>query len=75
VEEVRDPGEPLSVFPNPLSEGVLHFNKEVSGTIYNLVGQPLVELKDAFHVNLPLLEEGMYILRSQEGEAVQFIVK
>lgn len=74
MEEVQDPGEPLKVFPNPLSEGVLYFNKEVSGMIYNLVGQPLVELKDAFHADLPQLGEGMYIFRSQEGETVQFIV-
>lgn len=74
VEEVPDPSEPLTVFPNPLTEGVLYFSKEVSGIIYNLVGQPLVELKDAFHVNLPHLGEGMYIFRSQEGETVQFIV-
>jgi hypothetical protein len=73
-EEIPDPLEPLAVYPNPLTEGLLYFNKEVSGVIFNLLGQPVVELHEAHYAELTHLEGGMYILRSQEGEAVRFMV-
>jgi len=66
--------EPLSIYPNPVAEGVFYFNKRVSGSIYNLMGQKMMELEDASVARVPQLGEGYYIFRSQEGETVQFIV-
>jgi hypothetical protein len=73
-QEIPDPDEPLSIYPNPASEGVIHFNRQVSGTIFNLMGQPLMELKFTSRARIPHLGEGYYIFRSKEGEVVQFIV-
>ena len=66
--------EPLSIYPNPVSEGLFYFNKRVTGAIYNIMGQKLMELEDAEYAHVPLLGEGIYIFRSQEGESVQFMV-
>jgi len=74
VHESPDPGAPLSIYPNPVAEGVFYFNKRVSGVIYNMMGQKMMELKDAEHANIPRLGEGFYIFRSLEGESIQFIV-
>lgn len=74
IEEIPDPEEPLSIYPNPVAEGIFHFNKEVSGTIYNLMGQPQLELEQTDHAEIPLLGEGFYLFRSREGEVIQFIV-
>ena len=66
--------EPLSIYPNPVVEGVFYFNKRVSGVIFNIMGQHMMELKDADYASIPQLGEGFYIFRSTEGESVQFIV-
>lgn len=67
--------EPLSIYPNPVTDGVLYFNKMVSGAIYNLMGQRLLEVEDATQAGVPRLGEGLYIFRSREGESIQFIVR
>ena len=66
--------EPLFIYPNPVAEGVFYFSKRVSGAIYNIMGQRLMELEDTVVARVPQLGEGLYIFRSQEGESVQFIV-
>jgi len=68
------PMEPLTIYPNPVSEGVFHFNKRVSGAIYNLMGQKMMELKEKEQADVSRLSAGFYIFRSEEGESVQFIV-
>ncbi len=67
--------EPLSIYPNPVAEGVFYFNKRVTGAIYNIMGQRMMELEDATIARVPQLVEGFYIFRSQEGESIQFIVR
>lgn len=66
--------EPLSIYPNPVSEGVFYFNKRATGAIYNIMGQKMMEVKDAEYVQVPSLGEGFYIFRSERGESVQFMV-
>ncbi|MDF1575132.1 MAG: CotH kinase family protein [Bacteroidales bacterium] len=68
------PREPLSIFPNPVSEGVFHFNKRVSGAIYKLSGQKMMELVNTERAQVPQLNPGVYIFRSAEGESVKIIV-
>ena len=74
LEERPELREPLSIYPNPVSEGMLYFNREVSGTIFNLMGQPLMELEETDHAGIPQLGQGYYIFRSREGETIRFIV-
>ena len=74
VQENQDLREPLSIYPNPVAEGVFYFNRRVSGAIYNIMGQRIMELEDAEYARIPQLGEGFYIFRSLEGESIQFIV-
>ena len=74
MEENQALMKPLSIYPNPVAEGVFYFNKRVSGAIYNIMGQRMMELEDAEYAHVPQLGKGFYIFRSQEGETVQFIV-
>ncbi len=74
VRESPDLRKPLYIYPNPVSEGLIYFNRRVSGTIYNMMGQKMMELDDAEYAPIPQLGEGFYIFRSQEGESIQFIV-
>ena len=34
----------LTLYPNPVSDGILHFSRRVSGAIYNVMGQKVREL-------------------------------
>jgi CotH kinase protein/Lamin Tail Domain len=74
VNEILPVLKPLSIYPNPVSGGLVHFNKRVSGAVYNLMGQRMMEVVDVKYVSVPLLAEGFYIFRSSNGESVQFIV-
>jgi len=66
--------EPLTIYPNPVSEGVFYFNRRVTGAIYNMLGKKMMEIKNAEMAHVPLLIPGIYIFRSSEGESVQFQV-
>jgi hypothetical protein len=74
MEEIPAPESSLSIHPNPVSAAYFYFNKRVSGAIYNMMGQKMMELKDAEFVQIPSLDQGIYIFRSELGETVQFIV-
>lgn len=74
VDDISLLEKPLGVYPNPVSEGLLYFNKRVSGVIYNLMGQRMIELEDAEYAGIPMLGAGVYIFRSIKGESVRFIV-
>lgn len=74
VQENLDSREPLSIYPNPVAEGLLYFNRQVSGAIYNIMGQRVMELENTAFAHIPHLGEGYYIFRSLEGESIQFIV-
>jgi hypothetical protein len=64
----------LSLYPNPVSDGILHFSRAVSGSIYNAMGQKMMELHKVNQAKLETLTSGVYIFRSNEGKSVQFIV-
>lgn len=64
----------LRIHPNPVSTGFFYFNKAVSGAIYNMMGQKMMELKNTEFAQVPSLDQGVYIFRSEQGETVQFVV-
>ena len=74
TDDFPAPAETLILYPNPVSEGVFYFNKRVSGAIYNIMGQKMMDLVETEQVPVTLLEEGLYIFRSEEGDSVRFIV-
>ncbi len=74
TDDFPAPAETLILYPNPVSEGVLHFNKRVSGAIYNIMGRKMMDLVETEQVPVTLLEEGLYIFRSEEGDSARFIV-
>lgn len=74
VEDLPVEQAALSIYPNPVNAGSFYFNKPVSGAIYNLMGQKMMELELTDHAQVPTLDQGVYIFRSEEGETLRFIV-
>ena len=64
----------LTLYPNPVSDGILHFSRRIRGAIYNVMGQKMIELVDTEQANVANFAAGMYIFRSIEGESKQFLV-
>jgi spore coat protein H len=74
VDDIPAPDASLSIHPNPVSAGFFYFNKRVSGAIYNMMGQKMMELEETEFAQIPSLDQGFYIFRSEQGETVQFVV-
>ncbi len=70
------PGEllTLTLYPNPVTDGILHFSRIVSGTVYNAMGQGLMDLLDTDRAEVGILVPGIYFFRTQEGESIRFMV-
>ena len=62
------------MYPNPVHAGFFYFNKPVSGSIFNMWGQKIMEVQETDHVRIPSLEQGVYIFRSGQGETLRFVV-
>ncbi len=66
----------INVHPNPVLKGnVLALSAPVTGGIYNLAGRLVLELNHTSVVETVALTPGMYYIRTQEGNAIRFIVR
>ena len=74
TEEFPAPAQALALYPNPVSGGVVYFNKRVSGAVFDLTGRKMMDLVETDQVPVPFLEAGFYIFRSEKGESVRFVV-
>lgn len=70
------PGESLTLvlYPNPVYDGFIRFNREVSGSIYNTMGQMVLDLDRTEIAFIESFAPGIYIFRTREGESLQFVV-
>ncbi len=63
----------LKVFPNPTHGNIIYFNKEVSCIIYNSKGRLLINKVDIKTVDISRLQNGLYLLVTDEGEKIKLI--
>jgi len=75
VEDQSFTGSQLQLFPNPVSKGVVRFNRSISFVIYNSWGSQVLQAKDVGTISVSGLQNGVYILVTSEGERVKFIKK
>ena len=64
----------LTLYPNPVTNGTIHFSWPVSGAIYNAMGQLMLDLSDTDRADVGIFVPGIYIFRTPEGKSIQFIV-
>ncbi|HIP36618.1 MAG TPA: T9SS type A sorting domain-containing protein [Crocinitomix sp.] len=64
----------LFVYPNP-ADDILHFNKTISFTIYNVLGKEVLKEQNKNSVNVSSLVSGVYILETNEKETLKIIIK
>jgi len=63
----------LKVFPNPTHGNIIYFNKEVSCIIYNSKGQLILNKVDVKTIDISRLQNGLYLLVTDEGEKIKLI--
>lgn len=66
--------EPLKAYPNPNSSGVFHTNKMVWGDVFDLQGRKVHSVAGKTILNLSPLRDGIYILRTAEGETIRLSI-
>jgi hypothetical protein len=66
---------PLNVYPNPVSNGNINFNKVVSFNMYSITGQTIMVQNNINRLDVSNLENGVYIIKTTDGEIVKVIVK
>ena len=66
----------LELWPNPLRGEELYFNKVTTGFIFDIHGRPVFEVNDTTKIDIGgKLPSGIYIFRSQDGEASRFVIQ
>lgn len=63
----------LSLYPNP-TENVIMFNQAVSGTVINEYGVEIAQLNQVESFNFEQFGNGVYILRTENGDSHKIIV-
>jgi len=64
----------LKVYPNP-SSGLMTFNKNISFTLYDVLGKEVLKQQNKNSINVSNLEKGIYLLRTTKNETLKIIVK
>ena len=62
----------FTVYPNP-SNGIVNFNKTVSGTIVDEYGIEVTKVVDSNKVDLTTYNTGVYFLRLENGESYKMV--
>lgn len=63
----------FKIYPNPVVEGTLKFNKALSGTIYNINGQEVKTFNNESALNVSQFTSGIYILKTKEHGVKRFV--
>jgi hypothetical protein len=63
----------FKIYPNPVTAGVLKFNKLLSGTVYNVSGQAVMTFEKKTLIDVSALTTGVYILKTQESGVKRFV--
>lgn len=65
----------LSLYPNPVSGNRAQLTKVVSGEVFNIANKKIASLDQSNEIRISGWTEGTYILRTQKGETVTFVVR
>ncbi|MFY0625584.1 MAG: T9SS type A sorting domain-containing protein [Reichenbachiella sp.] len=54
-------------YPNPVSNGIIHFQNRTDVTMYSMSGVEVLRAKGALTIDVSKVGKGMYILKNQNG--------
>ena len=65
----------FSVYPNPVTDGVLYFSVATDVTVYDLAGRLVAQASNTSSINVSSLANGVYIVKAGNGQTVRVVVK
>lgn len=65
----------FTVYPNPVSQGMLYLSKPSDAIIYDLSGRIVAQKSNASYMDVSQLSAGVYIIQPKEGNSQKFIIK
>lgn len=63
----------FKIFPNPVVQNNLKFNRVLSGAIYNVSGQEVKRIENTTSVNVSKLISGVYIIKTKNHGVKRFV--
>jgi hypothetical protein len=66
--------EPLAAYPNPSQGAPVRLSRAVSGTLHDLAGRPVRQVRATDRLDTNGLAAGVYLLRANDGAATKLIV-
>ncbi|MFY0484094.1 choice-of-anchor I family protein [Flavobacterium sp. PLA-1-15] len=65
----------FTVYPNPVSQGMLYLSKPTDAIIYDISGRIVAQKSNASYMDVSQLSAGVYIIQPKEGNSQKFIIK
>lgn len=65
----------IKAFPNPVINGVVYFNQNITGGIFNSLGQFVATINNDRKLDVIGWEAGLYTLKTEEGKISKFLIK
>jgi hypothetical protein len=66
----------MKIYPNPVQRGTnLQFSLPVSGMVYDMTGRVVLSMQNAGHINTSNLTNGIYIIKTSNGNISRFVVE
>ena len=62
------------VYPNPVKDGMVYFNREVSVSLFDISGRKITEQENTVSLEMNYLK-GIYLLKTKEGLVEKIIIK
>ncbi|TGE28397.1 choice-of-anchor I family protein [Hymenobacter metallicola] len=69
------PSVPLYAYPNPAAGGRVQLSRPVSGTLRDVLGRPVRELRHTAQVDAAGLAPGLYVVRAEDGATTKLIIR
>jgi hypothetical protein len=72
----KTPVAEVMAYPNPLPAGsTLFFNKKVSGTLFTVAGQKVLDVKSTSRLTVPVFGAALMYFRTVDGKTVKIIIQ
>lgn len=65
----------LKIYPNPATNGEVNFNKIVSVEVFDALGKLVLNETSTNKLNVQNLKQGLYFVKSSDGEVAKLMIK
>ena len=65
----------LKAFPNPTTQRIVNINKTITGQVFSAIGAPVATVSNTNKIDLSIVPNGVYFLKTTKGEIVKLILQ